>query len=121
MSDLNSDKGLERALRELVPGPGNLDRDRLMFRAGQVFAPRRNLLWPAATGVLGVLVMILSILLAVQGLTDSRVRLMPAPLQQLAPMIPPADNLAPPAQRPDSEAPPFYDYDETETPGPMHS
>jgi hypothetical protein len=119
MSELNSDKGLERALRELAPGPSNLDRDRLMFRAGQVFAPRRNLVWPVITGVLGVTVVILSILLAAQGFHGPVVRILPAPPQH-APMMPPVEK-APPRVEPQSE-PALPDYDhETEMPDLRHS
>jgi hypothetical protein len=63
MSELNSDKDVERALRELAPAPGGLDRDRLMYRAGQIAAPRTTLLWPASTVVLGAAAVFLAVLL----------------------------------------------------------
>jgi hypothetical protein len=44
--------GLEAALAGLTPAPPAIDRDRLLFRAGQESAPRRGRLWPWATGVL---------------------------------------------------------------------
>jgi hypothetical protein len=43
---------LEQALASLTPAPGRIDRDRLLFRAGQASAGRRRWLWPAATGVM---------------------------------------------------------------------
>ena len=46
---------LERALAGLRPIPMSIERDRLMFRAGQASVRRRNLIWPAAAAVLTVL------------------------------------------------------------------
>jgi hypothetical protein len=46
---------LESALAALTPLPGRLDRDRLMFRAGQASRPARGWLWPAATAALALL------------------------------------------------------------------
>jgi hypothetical protein len=43
---------LESALAALKPAPAALDRDRLMYRAGQVSARRRNWLWPSAAAAL---------------------------------------------------------------------
>ncbi len=44
---------LEQALVALRP-VGDLDRDRLMFRAGQASVPRRSPAWPWATAALGL-------------------------------------------------------------------
>ncbi len=41
--------GFERALKALAPTPGRIDRDALMFQAGQASAPRAGWRWPAAT------------------------------------------------------------------------
>ena len=45
----------EAALASLAPLPGQLDRDQLMFRAGQASATRRHWLWPAATSAIALL------------------------------------------------------------------
>jgi hypothetical protein len=53
--DLNA---LELALRDLTPAPTPLDRDALMFAAGQAHAARRArpaLAWPLATAALALL------------------------------------------------------------------
>jgi hypothetical protein len=44
---------LENALAGLAPLPAALDRDRVMFRAGQA-SIRRGWAWPAATAILGL-------------------------------------------------------------------
>jgi hypothetical protein len=56
-------RALETSLRALAPAPASLDRDRLMYRAGQASAPRRGF-WPLlatlstlAACVLGVLLL----------------------------------------------------------------
>ncbi len=46
---------LEAALRALPPAPAGLDRDRLMFQAGQSRRPRTGWLWPAAAAALALL------------------------------------------------------------------
>jgi hypothetical protein len=43
---------LEQSLAALTPLPSSLDRDRLMFRAGQATWSRRRWLWPAATAAM---------------------------------------------------------------------
>jgi hypothetical protein len=43
---------LEAALASLTPAPGRIDRDRLLFRAGQASVTRRRWLWPASTGLM---------------------------------------------------------------------
>jgi hypothetical protein len=57
---------LESALASLTPAPGRIDRDRLLFRAGQVSAGRRRWLWPAATGVMASVAATLGFLLLVR-------------------------------------------------------
>jgi hypothetical protein len=47
-------KALEAALSGLTPSAGRLDRDRVLFRAGQKAAPRRWL-WPAVAAALVLL------------------------------------------------------------------
>src|SRR4051794_1911455 len=43
---------IEARLASLVPASGRIDRDRLMFRAGQMSVPRRGWAWPAATAAM---------------------------------------------------------------------
>lgn len=49
---------LEKALGGLKPATTHLDRDRLMFRAGQVSARQQPVFWPALSGLLAVLLAI---------------------------------------------------------------
>ena len=46
---------LEAALAALRPAPDQIERDQLLFRAGQA-ASRRHWLWPAATAMLALVV-----------------------------------------------------------------
>jgi hypothetical protein len=43
--------GLEAALKELTPASVPLDRDRLLFRAGQASVQGRRWLWPSVAGL----------------------------------------------------------------------
>jgi hypothetical protein len=54
---------VEAALAGLAPAPSRIDRDQLMFRAGQASAARHAWLWPAATGTLALLSMGLALAL----------------------------------------------------------
>jgi hypothetical protein len=67
---------LESALRDLAPAPVGLDRDAVMFRAGQAAAPRRWL-WPAVTAVSSAAAVVLAVLLACR--PAEVVRYVPAP------------------------------------------
>jgi hypothetical protein len=49
------------ALASLAPSAGQLDRDQLLFRAGQSSVPRRRWFWPALSATLGVLAVALGI------------------------------------------------------------
>jgi hypothetical protein len=46
---------LAQALATLAPATGQLDRDQLLFRAGQVSLGRRAWLWPSVAAVLALL------------------------------------------------------------------
>lgn len=74
MNDEERREGLEdveAALASLRP-VGSLDRDRLMFRAGQLSARRRSLAWPAATLAMAMVAVALSaVLLGRPGATPS--------------------------------------------------
>jgi hypothetical protein len=115
MPELNSDKDLERALRELAPAPSGLDRDRLMYRAGQIAAPRTSLLWPASTVVLGAAVVLLAVLLVAGW--ESRQFAQHIPVPGSTPMPPrPIDKATLPPSRPvESEAIPVFTDDEAQT------
>lgn len=51
-----AEQELERVLTGLKPATTRLDRDRLMFRAGQASVPRTSRAWPVLTGLLAGLV-----------------------------------------------------------------
>jgi len=54
MSESTSDPklaALEKSLAALVPVPGRIDRDQLLFRAGQASVRSRPWLWPATTAL----------------------------------------------------------------------
>jgi|SRR6516162_9191716 len=50
------------ALASLAPSSGRLDRDQLLFRAGQRSVPRGRWFWPASSAALGVLAIALGVL-----------------------------------------------------------
>jgi hypothetical protein len=57
MSEPHSDRPLaelEAALKALAPAPARLDRDRLLYRAGQASAPRPGWQWPAAAAAIAL-------------------------------------------------------------------
>ncbi len=54
---------LERALAGLAPSIAGLNRDRLMFAAGQSAARRRRRLWPVATGLMAAVAACLAVAL----------------------------------------------------------
>jgi hypothetical protein len=57
MSEANRNPDLtaiENALSGLVPRTGGINRDQLMFRAGQASAARRGWAWPCATALLAL-------------------------------------------------------------------
>lgn len=69
MSESTSDPklaALEKSLTALVPVPGRIDRDQLLFRAGQASVRTRSGLWPGTTAFLAVLVCALGTVLALR-------------------------------------------------------
>lgn len=98
--------GLEASLKELAPAPAHLDRDRLLFRAGQLSA-RRGWGWPAAAAALAVLAGTLATGLVLRPEprhtveTITRIVPRPLPLPRQAPPESPA-----PAPAPSEPAPP---------------
>src|SRR5262245_30916422 len=53
-------KAVEATLAALTPQPGLINRDQLLFRAGQASVARRNWLWPTATAALALAMTILA-------------------------------------------------------------
>jgi hypothetical protein len=96
---------VESALAGLKPAPAALDRDRLMFAAGQAAAPKRGWRWPATSAALFSLSLGLSAALALRPTPVETVRIvyLPPDVKQAAPAplpdVPPA-----PAPRADPEA-----------------
>jgi hypothetical protein len=85
---------LETALRDLAPAAAVLDRDALLFRAGQAAAPRRWF-WPAATALSSTAAVVLAVLLACRP-TVFVDRVVPVPGEQPAPAGPdPFETLVP--------------------------
>jgi len=69
MSESTSDPkitALEKSLTALVPVPGRIDRDQLLFRAGQASVRTRPWLWPTSTALLGIVVCVLGTALALR-------------------------------------------------------
>ncbi|MGD2174169.1 MAG: hypothetical protein PVJ27_02110 [Candidatus Brocadiaceae bacterium] len=81
---------LEKALSELHPAASRVDRDELMFRAGQLSAPTRRGLWPAATALAAGLAIVLGVLLAARPAPQVRERVVVrAPTGRAEPAPPP--------------------------------
>jgi hypothetical protein len=66
--------GLEAALAALAPKPGRIDRDVLLFRAGQVSVRRHGWTWPCGTAVLGLIALSLGSMLAFRPASAPEVR-----------------------------------------------
>jgi hypothetical protein len=56
---------LENALSDLLPRPATVDRDAVLFRAGQAAVPRRWF-WPCATAAASAAAVVLGVLLAIR-------------------------------------------------------
>jgi hypothetical protein len=100
---------VERALRELSPRPAVLDRDAILFRAGQSAAPRSRL-WPLATALAVSVAVVLGVRLAL--LPGPRVveRIVRVPVVVAAPPdkpAGPAEEREPASPGPDSPAPSY--------------
>ncbi|SRR6266478_3276557 len=69
MSDSTTDPklaALEKSLSALVPAPGRIDRDQLLFRAGQASARRPQRLWPCAMALVSVIAVGLGLALMIR-------------------------------------------------------
>jgi hypothetical protein len=85
MSENNDhDIDLEQVLKSMAPAPTKMDRDRLMFQAGQASHPALPLAWSVATGMLALTVLVLGALLLQRPLPEVVVRTeyLPAPVGQ---------------------------------------
>lgn len=78
---------LEKLLAALPPRPAALDRDRLLFRAGQV-SMKRNKLWPLATITLSLSTACLALLLVLQPLPRTEVRFVKVKVPVPVPVAP---------------------------------
>src|SRR5215831_14138364 len=91
MSESTSDPkltALEISLAALVPVPGRIDRDQLLFRAGQASVRSRPWLWPAATALSAVVAVVLGTVLALRPAPATVERVVYLPLHQPAPRLP---------------------------------
>jgi hypothetical protein len=57
---------LEKSLATLMPAPGRIDRDQLLFRAGQASMQRQRWLWPSSTALVTLVAVGLGIALALR-------------------------------------------------------
>ncbi len=76
---------LEALLAGLAPLPGRLDRDQLLFRAGQASVTRTSWLWPGATSVLALLALGLVVALVWRPSPSAVERVVYVPVQAPAP------------------------------------
>jgi hypothetical protein len=83
---------LEDALRALAPRPPGLDRDAILFRAGQGAAARRWF-WPCAAVASTTAAVILGVLLSLRPQTVvERIVYVPAPVPQEEPSVAPTES-----------------------------
>jgi hypothetical protein len=95
---------LAHALRTLVPLPAPLDRDRLLFRAGQASRGRAGLLWPATSGMLAAAILVLGLLLIYRPAAPTSVRTIYVEVPVAGPQVPAAKPV-PPARVTEPESP----------------
>jgi hypothetical protein len=85
MSESTSDpklEALEKSLTALVPVPGRIDRDQLLFRAGQASVRSRSWLWPTTTGLLAAAACVLGTALALRPAPATIERIVYVPVSQ---------------------------------------
>src|SRR5439155_12790155 len=91
MSESTSDPklaALEKSLTALVPVPGRIDRDQLLFRAGQASVRTRPWLWPTSTALLAVVASVLGTALIMRPAPAPVDRIVYVPVPQPAGMSP---------------------------------
>ena len=89
MSESTSDPklaALEKSLTALVPVPGRIDRDQLLFRAGQASVRTRPWLWPTSTALLAVVATVLGTALVMRPAPAPVDRIVYVPVPQPAGM-----------------------------------
>jgi hypothetical protein len=91
---------LEAALAALRPLPAQLDRDRLMFRAGRRSQPLRWL-WPAATALMTAATIMLAVVLVTRPAPQRVERIVHVPIKEM--VSPPDPNPEVPPTPPEPE------------------
>jgi hypothetical protein len=112
MSESKSD--LERALQALTPAAPVLDRDRLMFLAGQA-GRGPTLPWKVTSGIFAIASVVLAVLLVVRPAPEIQVVtvVVPAPVPKEFPLHKPKDSPSPeqiPVQEPYNRLPDLASY-----------
>jgi hypothetical protein len=95
---------LEQALAALKPSAAALDRDRLMYRLGQVSLRRRAWVWPTATALTAGAAMVFGTILWLRPPGETKVRIVQTPSPPSVPApLPPWPS--PPPETPERIAP----------------
>jgi hypothetical protein len=90
--------GLEAALATLAPMPGQINRDALLFRAGQASVPRRGWVWPSAAAALGIVAMTLGAMLALRPAAPPVERIYVYVKEPAAPTLAATETAPPPSE-----------------------
>jgi hypothetical protein len=99
---------LQKSLQGLVPRGAALDRDRLMFRAGQAAARRRFWIWPGLASVAMVACVVLAALWSLRSELPAKERIVYI-------VVPASDSVSPAvvvAPQPPRPAPELSDYEQ---------
>jgi hypothetical protein len=97
---------LEAELRQLLPREGDVDRDALLFRAGQA-SVRPNRLWPVITCLSTLAACVLGGVLFFQPCPQMVEQIIYVPIE--GPVAPPAESPLPVEHRVETEDPPIAD------------
>jgi len=97
---------LENALAALVPAPAPINRDLLMFQAGQAsIRPKAGRAWPAAAGVLALVAAVLGGVLAWRPAPEPQTQIVYVYVEKKVPAPPPPAKKAPTPPMPDTTPP----------------
>lgn len=88
MSEETGMTAFENALSSLTPLAGRLDRDQLMFQAGQATTQGRKWVWPSATAVLGLVAAVFGGVLALRPEPADVVQVVHVPVKESTPLGP---------------------------------
>jgi hypothetical protein len=91
---------LEAALAALQPLPAQINREHLMFRAGQRSQPRRWV-WPVATALMTAATVVLAVVLLAQPGEQPAERVVYVTIKEPAPSPPPEKDALPPPPEPE--------------------